>query len=217
VTRPFFSGPKTKTRIRYRLDGYQGDITVGGREYIDGVVLADQRKPDRARCVTSFPYDLDRDETGNWLGRLRGRLQIGMLCWLLVMIGWAGGSFVLHQRYQAFLTSRPAATSDPHREVTGPTGSTQTPTGPGEAVMINGAGETRTIDCAGNDVIVNGSENRVDIRGHCRSLTVSGSGSQVGIDVADTITANGMDNVVTFRAGEPQITTGGVANTVLPG
>lgn len=36
-----------------------------GREYIDGVILADQREPRRALCVTSFPYDLDRDGTGH--------------------------------------------------------------------------------------------------------------------------------------------------------
>ena len=43
VTRPVWSGPKTKTRISYQLDGYRGDIVVGGREYVDGVVLADER------------------------------------------------------------------------------------------------------------------------------------------------------------------------------
>ncbi|HTX94050.1 MAG TPA: hypothetical protein VME67_03915 [Mycobacterium sp.] len=40
---------------------------MGEREYIDEVILADAREPARARCMTSFAHDLDRDETGNWV------------------------------------------------------------------------------------------------------------------------------------------------------
>jgi hypothetical protein len=109
VTRSLWSGPKTKTRIRYQLDGFAGEIIVGGREYADGVILADQRKPERALCVTSFPYDLDRDDSGNWGGRLRVRLQIGMACWLLIMIGWVGGAAVLYHSYERYRTSLPTA------------------------------------------------------------------------------------------------------------
>ncbi|SBS74266.1 hypothetical protein MHPYR_190117 [uncultured Mycobacterium sp.] len=29
-----------------------------------------------------------RDESGNWVGRLRPRLVVGMVVWLVVMIGW---------------------------------------------------------------------------------------------------------------------------------
>jgi hypothetical protein len=54
---------------------------VRGREYTDGVVLADPHKPSRALCVTTFAYDLDRDESGNWVGRLRPRLVVGMVVW----------------------------------------------------------------------------------------------------------------------------------------
>jgi hypothetical protein len=88
VTRQRWSGPSTKTRIRYTLNSYQGQLVVRGREYIDGVVLADQRNPARALCVTSFAYDLDRDESGNWIGKLRPRLQVGMACWLVIVAGW---------------------------------------------------------------------------------------------------------------------------------
>jgi hypothetical protein len=70
-----YSGPNVKTRISYTLDNCQGELAVSGREYTDGVVLADQRDPARARCVTSFAYDLDRDASGNWVGRLRPRLN----------------------------------------------------------------------------------------------------------------------------------------------
>ncbi|MCW2690766.1 MAG: hypothetical protein JWR37_5656 [Mycobacterium sp.] len=77
------------------LDGYQGDLVVGGREYIDGVILADQRNPSRALCVTSFLCDLNRDDAGDWAGRLRPRLQIGMACWLVIMVAWIAAAAVL--------------------------------------------------------------------------------------------------------------------------
>lgn len=214
VTRPLWSGPKTKTRVRYRLDGYQGEITVGGREYINGVVLADQRKPERALCVTSFPYDLDRDASGNWTGRLRIRLAVGMLCWLLVVIGWVWGAvFIAEQAAIANITSRSSSTQVG-------SGSTSTPTmtpASGAPVIISGANETRSIVCDLNDVIVNGSANQVDITGHCLSVTVAGMENHVSVDVADSITANGMENVVTYRVGAPQITKGGTSNVVEPG
>jgi hypothetical protein len=209
VTRPLWSGPKTKTRIRYALDGYQGDLTVGGREYVDGIVLADQRKPDRALCVTSFPYDLDRDETGNWSGTLRGRLQVGMVAWLLIMIGWVGGATLLYTNYEHYLSSLSSLPAASHP--------TTTKAGAGEPLIVNGANETRSIECNGNDVTVNGSANEVDITGHCLHLTVSGSGNHVRVDVADTITANGINNLVTFRAGSPHINSGGTNNVVEPG
>jgi hypothetical protein len=212
VTRSLWSGPKTKTRIRYQLDGYQGEITVGGREYVDGVVLADRRKPERALCVTSFPYDLDRDDSGNWVGRLRVRLQIGMACWLLIMIGWVGGAAVMYQNYQSYRTSLPTAA--PRSTV--PTRPSTTAAAPGTAVIVNGANESRSIVCDMNDVTINGAGNRVDISGHCRSLTVSGSENHVSVDVSDVITANGIENLVTFRAGSPQINSG-ISNVVRPG
>ena len=88
VERPFYSGPSTKTLISYTLNGSPGQITVSGREYHGGVVLADPRNPARALCVTSFPYDLDRDESGNWTGRIRTGLKVQMAAWVLIVIGW---------------------------------------------------------------------------------------------------------------------------------
>jgi hypothetical protein len=88
VTRERWSGPSTKTRVRYMLGDYRGEITVKGRDYAGGVILADQRNPAKALCITAFAYDLDRDASGNWVGRLRPRLKVGMAVWLVVMIGW---------------------------------------------------------------------------------------------------------------------------------
>ena len=67
------------------------------------------------------------------------------------------------------------------------------------------------------DVTINGSGNRVDINGHCRSVIVSGSDNHVSVDTSDAITANGIENLVTFRAGAPQISSGGTSNVVRPG
>lgn len=216
VTRPVWSGPKTKTRISYQLGGYRGDLVVGGREYVDGVVLADERHPQRALCVTSFPYDLTRDADGNWTGRLRLRLQIGMVCWLVVMVSWIGGAALLHRNYGAYLDSSPTTALPGHAQST-PRPTTTTTAAAGEAVLVNGANEIRSIVCSGNDVTVNGAANRVDITGHCLSVTVSGSANHVTIDAADAITANGIDNVVTYRTGSPNVVSGGISNVVEPG
>ncbi len=90
VERPFYSGPSTKTLISYTVNGAPGELVVSGREYYDGVVLADPRNPARALCMTSFPYDLDHDAAGNWTGTLRTGLQIGMAAWLIIVVGWLG-------------------------------------------------------------------------------------------------------------------------------
>ena len=42
--------------------------------------------------MSSFAYDLDRDQSGDWVGRLRPRLMIGMAVWVLIVIGWLGGA-----------------------------------------------------------------------------------------------------------------------------
>jgi hypothetical protein len=213
VTRPMWSGPKTKTRVRYVLEGQQGDLVVGGREYIDGVILADQRKPARALCVTAFPYDLDRDESGQWVGKLRIRLVIGMACWLLIMIGWIGLAAFL------FSASKTAATtgvsSAPRTTVRIPAPSLIPE--PGAAVLVSGANQYQSITCNLNPVTISGSADTVDITGHCLSVTVSGVNNHVTVDVADAITATGSHNVITFRAGAPEIDNVGMDNTILPG
>lgn len=91
VDRQFYSGPGTKTKLHYRLGQAEGDLVLRGREYIDGVVLADSRKPSRAACVTAIPYDLDRDAGGNWIGRLRTGTVVGAIAMLIVLIGWTAG------------------------------------------------------------------------------------------------------------------------------
>jgi hypothetical protein len=92
---PARSGPSTRTRLTYALDGYRGELDLTGGEYIDGVVLADGRQPSRALCVTAFPYDLDRDESGNWVGKLRTTLKLGMFGWALYIAAFLGTAFAM--------------------------------------------------------------------------------------------------------------------------
>ncbi len=88
VERRWYSGPVTKTRIDYELNGTRASIVIRGLEYDDGVILADSRDPTRALCVSSFPYDLDPDDAGNWIGRVATRVKVGSLVMLVLLIGW---------------------------------------------------------------------------------------------------------------------------------
>jgi len=198
VDRPRYSGPSTKTRVGYTLGGYQGSIVVRGREYYDGVVLADQRNPAHAQCVTSFAYDLDRDQSGNWVGRLRPRLVVGMAVWVLVLIGWLG---VAGYAAQAGLAPHAAGTTS----------------GPGGKMTVTGNGKSVELLCDNSDVKVSGNGNTVTVSGHCHTLTVSGSANHVEIDASDAIKASGVGNEITYHSGKPTITNSGVATTVHQG
>jgi hypothetical protein len=66
VTKRFYSGPASKTKVEYTLDGTNGSITLRGLPYHNGVVLADSRKPTRALCVSSFTFPVKPDVNGEW-------------------------------------------------------------------------------------------------------------------------------------------------------
>ncbi len=201
VTRQRWSGPNTKTVVRYRLDGYRGTLVVRGREYVDGVILADERDPARARCVTSFAYDLDRDETGNWIGRLRPRLRAGMACWVVIVLGWLTLAGLAATGFRTDLTgSSPAATV--------PEAGT---------LQVSGTGTTKTISCNDGYLSVSGVANTITVNGHCTSVIVSGNGNYVAVDSTDAVSTSGNGNVVTYHWGSPKIVNTGTANTVRQG
>lgn len=200
VTRQLWSGPSTTTVVRYELDGHQGELKVRGRAYDDGVILADSRHPDRALCVSSFPYDLDRDESGNWIGGLRVRLMIGMVVWVLVVVGWLGGAFWIN-------TGAAARMMAEHSVVR---------LDPGGTTRLSDSGP-QTVDCNDGHLVVSGGATPVTVRGHCASLEVAGINAVVTVDSADVITLNGIDNHVTFHSGSPKIVSGGIDNTAIRG
>jgi hypothetical protein len=95
VTRKFYSGPGTKTRVRYQLGEATGELTLRGREYIDGVILVNSRKPEIAACVTAIPFDLaERTPSGDWSGRVRKGTIIGAVAMFVFVIGWTAAMIV---------------------------------------------------------------------------------------------------------------------------
>lgn len=201
VTRQRYSGPNTKTRVRYTLDGQQGDLVLRGREYVDGVILADQRNPARARCVTAFPYDLGRDQTGNWIGRLGPRLWVATACWSVVVIGWlllAGSAAV---GLSTDIPGGSPAANVPHAGT----------------LQLSGTGTTKTMPCNDGYVSVSGINNTITVSGHCTSISVSGNGNRVTVDSTDAVLASGRGNVVTYHWGLPKIANAGTSNTVQQG
>jgi hypothetical protein len=191
VERPLYSGPSTKTLIRYTVNGSAGELVVGGRQYIDGVVLADPRKPARALCVTSFRYDLDRGEAGNWIGRIRPLLKLGMAVWSILLVGWVAaaatmGSAATGLGFGAYLFG------------------TAVPTG--GHLSVGGDFDTKTIACNDGHLSLTGFKNTVTVTGHCASLTVGDTSNHVTVDSADSIDVSGDWNTVTYHSGSPRIT-----------
>lgn len=80
---------------------------------------------------------------------------------------------------------------------------------PGGSISVAGIGENRTVACNDSQVDVSGFTNTVTITGHCASLTVSGEQNHVTVDAADTISASGFNNEVTFHSGSPQVDNSG--------
>lgn len=87
---------------------------------------------------------------------------------------------------------------------------------PGEQLSVSGMGENRTLECNLNSVSISGMGNTVTITGHCTTVTVSGMQNKVTLDAADQITASGVNNVVTYHSGSPDINNAGT-NTVEQG
>lgn len=201
VTRPLYSGPSTKTRIRYTLAGHAGELVVSGREYTNGVILADQRNPLRALCVTSFAYDLDRDDSGNWIGKIRPRLKVGMAVWALIVVLWL-----------AFAAAIPTGVAAHVATTAGTTNIAS-----GGAAHISGVNKTKTVNCNNGYLSVAGNSNTVTVRGHCASLNVSGNDNVVVVDTADSITVSGIDGRVTYHSGTPRINNSGIDNVVAQG
>ena len=95
VDRGFYNGPGTKEKIHYSLNGVAGVLVLRGRGYEDGVILASSRQPGVAMCVSSFPYDLDRDVLGNWTGVVSPKVSVGAFFMAAILIGWAIGALTV--------------------------------------------------------------------------------------------------------------------------
>jgi Protein of unknown function (DUF3060) len=198
VTRELWSGRNVKTMLRYSLDSYQGELKISGRSYDDGVVLADSRHPERALCVSSFAYDLDRDDAGDWIGHLRTRLTIGMVAWFLIMVVWLVLATAISTGTLGRTVAELSATRIPQ----------------GGTAKLSDMRATDTVYCNDGHLTVGGSTTTYTIHGHCASLDVSGIDNVITVDSVDTISLSGIGNHVTYRSGQPKMTGSGGINNV---
>ena len=80
---------------------------------------------------------------------------------------------------------------------------------PGGELTVDDMNATKTIACNDGHLTVDSISMTVTVTGHCAKLTVSGIDNHVTVDSADAIDADGIDNVVIFHSGSPQITNDG--------
>lgn len=87
----------------------------------------------------------------------------------------------------------------------------------GNPIEISGVGHQRSIACDGRDVVVDGVDHVLTFTGTCASLTLSGSGSKVTIDLKPgaAVEVNGTDQTVRWRSSKPpKVSVSGVDNDV---
>jgi hypothetical protein len=84
VTRAFYSGPSTTTKIDYSVDGTTGSLLLRGLPYNQGVVLADPRRPGRAAVISQFPFDMEPGSDGQLIGDLSAWSWLGVICTLVL-------------------------------------------------------------------------------------------------------------------------------------
>jgi hypothetical protein len=87
----------------------------------------------------------------------------------------------------------------------------------GGTLGVAGSHKNERIACNDSKISVSGSSNTVVLTGHCASVTVSGTQNVVTVDAADTISASGFENRVTFHSGSPRINKSGSGNVVEEG
>jgi hypothetical protein len=98
IERRWYSGPVTKTVVNYELRGTRASLTIRGLPYDNGVILADSRDPRRALCISSFPYNLERDPSGNWTGQVAARSKVGAIVMIDILLAWTAAAVYLGGR-----------------------------------------------------------------------------------------------------------------------
>jgi hypothetical protein len=82
VTTVLHTGSGTTTDVSYQVDGHSGTLRVRGLPYVDGVVLADSRNPQRAMAVSQFQHSVKPGVDG----QLVGWLAPGRWAWVVVSL-----------------------------------------------------------------------------------------------------------------------------------
>jgi hypothetical protein len=87
----------------------------------------------------------------------------------------------------------------------------------GGSLTVDGNAQTKTIACNGGHLTVDGREMTVNVVGHCGRISVDGVIHHVTVDSVDAIDVDGINNVVIYHTGSPQVSTSGGKNTVQQG
>jgi hypothetical protein len=81
---------------------------------------------------------------------------------------------------------------------------------------LEGGGQ-QTVVCNDGNLHADGDGGTFTVTGHCLTLTVTGDNIHVTVDSADTINADGIDIVVRYHSGSPEINKTGVNTEVSQG
>ena len=94
-----------------------------------------------------------------------------------------------------------------------------TSAGVGSTVNYGSFGTTADLDCGrGNSLNVAGSNNTLKVAGACASVRVSGADNTITLQRIDgDLTVVGLNNTVTYKAGEPAVEDTGSGNRISGG
>ncbi|WP_299561804.1 DUF3060 domain-containing protein [uncultured Mycolicibacterium sp.] len=86
----------------------------------------------------------------------------------------------------------------------------------GNTINYGSFGTTAELDCAdGKSLNVGGSNNTLTVRGRCANVNIGGADNRITLDrVEHTLTVVGLNNIVSYRAGDPQVDDLGSGNRI---
>lgn len=84
----------------------------------------------------------------------------------------------------------------------------------GQSISVAGVGRSETIACENRTASISGVDNQVVLTGRCARVDVSGVRNTVTVEESDAIIVSGMDNNVTYLAGNPELSQSGLGNTL---
>jgi Protein of unknown function (DUF3060) len=194
----------------------------GGVTYPPGPAVPPMPPP--VNYGPSFPRTSPRSSTSSrlrWI--LIGAFIIGPMAFGALVAINAG-----HQVSRGGLTTlSPAPTNAPNSlpnsgtQIPGAAPSTPLPAGPlppaGGNLNVSNINANQTLTCNDSIVTVSGISNTVVLRGHCKSLTLSGAQNSITVDAVDTIEVSGFNNQVIYHTGSPSIENSGAQNVVQQG
>jgi hypothetical protein len=130
---------------------------------------------------------------------------------VVFLIVAAGVGFVVMQKATRDISSFPGISipSIPSMPSMPNAPSQPTAAPPGSQLSVAGMGANKTLECNDNPVSISGVSNTVTITGHCTTVSVSGMQNKVTLETSDQISASGIENVVTYHSGSPDINNSG--------